>query len=120
GTQAIVLYTYQSESYKFVFEFEKYTMIRTLGASALELSLVATGAIDAFVDVRNSLRTYDFAVGARLVKLLGGNVTFFDKNKEISTNKVILNDFTRGYGILASSDEKLYQRIIKELPFKSN
>lgn len=119
GTQSIILYTYKSENYKLTFEFEKFNMIRTLGASALELSLVATGTLDAFVDVRNSLKTYDFAVGARMVDLLGGHVTFFDKNKIILPNKVILDDFTRGYGILASSDEKLYKRILKEFRFKN-
>lgn len=119
GTQSIILYTYKSENYKLTFEFEKFNMIRTLGASALELSLVATGTLDAFVDVRNSLKTYDFAVGARMVDLLGGHVTFFDKNKIILPNKVILDDFTKGYGILASSDEKLYKRILKEFRFKN-
>lgn len=115
GTPAIVLYTYMSKRYNLAFEFEKYNMIRTLGASALELSLVATGDLDAFVDVRNSLRTYDFAVGARMIDLLGGHITFFNKNQIIPHNRVILNDFTKGYGILASSDGKLYERILKEL-----
>ncbi|OLS20912.1 MAG: Inositol-1-monophosphatase [Candidatus Heimdallarchaeota archaeon LC_3] len=118
GTPAIVLYTYKSEGYKLAFEFEKWTMIRTLGASALELSLVATGALDGFVDIRLSLKTYDFAVGARLINLLGGRVTFFDKNEIIPNNKVILSDFTKGYGILASSDEKLYDLILKEISNK--
>jgi myo-inositol-1(or 4)-monophosphatase len=46
-----------------------------LGANALELSLIAAGSIDGFVDVRKKMRVTDFAGGYLLVKEAGGQVT---------------------------------------------
>ncbi|MDF1556893.1 MAG: bifunctional fructose-bisphosphatase/inositol-phosphate phosphatase [ANME-2 cluster archaeon] len=49
--------------------------IRTLGSAALELCLVASGGLDAFVDTRNRLRIMDVAAGILIVKEAGGIVT---------------------------------------------
>lgn len=49
--------------------------IRTLGSTSLELCLVATGRLDAFVDFRGGLRLVDVAAGSLIVEEAGGLVT---------------------------------------------
>lgn len=49
--------------------------IRVLGSVALELCYVAAGKLDAFVDVRGSLRLTDVAAGKLIVEEAGGKVT---------------------------------------------
>lgn len=49
--------------------------IRILGSVALELCYVASGKMDAFVDVRGSLRITDVAAGMLIVEEAGGVVT---------------------------------------------
>nr|MDO8084765.1 inositol monophosphatase family protein [Candidatus Sigynarchaeum springense] len=46
--------------------------IRVLGSNALEACLVATGALDCFVDVRGNLRLFDIAAAWLIVKEAGG------------------------------------------------
>ncbi len=48
--------------------------IRVLGSNALEACLVATGALDCFVDVRGSLRLFDIAAAWLIVREAGGYV----------------------------------------------
>lgn len=48
---------------------------RHLGASALELAYIGCGRIDAFVDLRGTLRYTDAAAGILICKEAGGNVT---------------------------------------------
>jgi myo-inositol-1(or 4)-monophosphatase len=48
--------------------------IRVLGSNALETCLVATGALDCFVDVRGSLRLFDIAAAWLIVREAGGHV----------------------------------------------
>lgn len=48
--------------------------IRALGAAALEMSLVATGALDGYYQANEYLRVTDFAAGALLVREAGGAV----------------------------------------------
>ena len=48
--------------------------IRALGAAALEMSLVAAGALDAYYQANEYLRVTDFAAGTLLVREAGGAV----------------------------------------------
>ncbi|NMC07878.1 MAG: hypothetical protein GYA24_21895 [Candidatus Lokiarchaeota archaeon] len=48
--------------------------IRVLGSNTLETCLVATGALDCFVDVRGSLRLFDVAAAWLIVREAGGHV----------------------------------------------
>lgn len=48
--------------------------IRSLGAAALEMSLVAAGALDGYYQANEYLRVTDFAAGALLVREAGGAV----------------------------------------------
>ncbi len=49
--------------------------LRSFGSAALELSYVASGRLDAFVDLRNRLRIMDVAAGILIVREAGGIVT---------------------------------------------
>ncbi|MBN1133867.1 MAG: bifunctional fructose-bisphosphatase/inositol-phosphate phosphatase [Methanosarcinaceae archaeon] len=54
---------------------KKVRRIRILGSVALELCYVASGKIDAFIDVRGALRLTDVAAGKFIVEESGGVVT---------------------------------------------
>ena len=49
--------------------------IRTLGSTALEMALVASGGLDAFVDLRGMMRVVDVAAGKLLIEEAGGTVS---------------------------------------------
>jgi myo-inositol-1(or 4)-monophosphatase len=49
--------------------------IRTLGSTALEMALVASGRLDAFVDLRGRMRVVDMAAGKLILEEAGGMVT---------------------------------------------
>ncbi|WP_319508000.1 bifunctional fructose-bisphosphatase/inositol-phosphate phosphatase [uncultured Methanolobus sp.] len=49
--------------------------VRVLGSVALELCYVAAGRIDAFTDVRGTMRTTDVAAGKLIIEEAGGIVT---------------------------------------------
>ena len=49
--------------------------IRTLGSSSLEMALVASGKLDAFVDLRGMMRVVDIAAGKIILEEAGGLVT---------------------------------------------
>ncbi len=54
---------------------QKIRRWRLLGASALELCYVGAGRIDAFIDLRGTLRVTDAAAGMLVCTEAGGNVT---------------------------------------------
>ena len=49
--------------------------VRNLGSVALELCYVAAGMIDAFADVRGTMRMTDVAAGKLIIKEAGGTIT---------------------------------------------
>ena len=49
--------------------------IRTLGSTSLEMALVASGKLDAFVDLRGRMRVVDIAAGKIILEEAGGVVT---------------------------------------------
>ncbi|WP_321508339.1 bifunctional fructose-bisphosphatase/inositol-phosphate phosphatase [uncultured Methanoregula sp.] len=60
---------------------QKIRRWRLLGASALELCYVASGRIDAFIDLRGTLRVTDAAAGMLICAEAGGRVTDLEGNK---------------------------------------
>jgi NAD+ kinase len=67
-------------NYKGNFEFmialcNKVRRIRTFGSIALELCFVASGKLDAFIDIRKSIRITDVAAGKLILEQSGGVVT---------------------------------------------
>jgi myo-inositol-1(or 4)-monophosphatase len=55
--------------------------IRTLGSTSLEMALVASGRLDAFVDLRGMLRIVDVAAGKIILEEAGGLITDAEGNK---------------------------------------
>lgn len=60
--------------------------IRVLGSNTLETCLVATGALDCFVDVRGSLRLFDIAAAWLIVREAGGHVCELRDGEAIDMN----------------------------------
>ncbi len=85
-------------------------ILRFFGSSALELSLVASGHLDAFIDLRGKLRIYDFAPGYLLVKEAGGYVyTSYKDGSRPLVSKV------EGYKIIASSSDWFLNKFLKTI-----
>ncbi len=81
---------------------------RCLGATALDLAYLASGAISVFVAPSPS-RSFDFAGGYLLVRESGGMVTDFEGG---SVERVKL-DLERSTPLLASANRSLHQKAIE-------
>ncbi len=66
--------------------------IRIFGSVALELCHVAAGKLDAFVDVRGSLRLIDVAAGKLIIEEAGGFVSN-EKGTELKLRDSVINRF---------------------------
>jgi len=86
---------------------------RCLGATALDLSYLAYGAISIFSTPSPS-RSFDFAGGWLLVKEAGGIFTDF-KGNPIETIEVSIKKST---SLLVSGNEKLHERALRLLSRK--
>ncbi|UGV41239.1 bifunctional fructose-bisphosphatase/inositol-phosphate phosphatase [Methanococcoides orientis] len=75
NTFCISLYGYRKNVERTVDLCKSVRRIRILGSVALELCYVASGRLDAFVDVRGSLRLVDVAAGKLVIEEAGGKVT---------------------------------------------
>lgn len=80
---------------------------RHFGANALEVCLVAAGLTDAFIDLRNKIRTTDVAAGFLIVKEAGGTVTD-QKNKPINVKL----DPKQTLSFIASANLDIHQKIL--------
>ena len=80
---------------------------RHFGANALEVSHVAAGLTDAFVDLRNKIRTTDVAAGFLIAKEAGAIITDAD-NKPIN----LPLDPTQKLNFVASANNELHKQIL--------
>jgi myo-inositol-1(or 4)-monophosphatase len=80
---------------------------RHFGANALEVCQVAAGLTDAFIDLRNKIRTTDVAAGFLMVKEAGGIVTD-QGNKPINVKL----DPKQKLSFIASGNLELHQKIV--------
>lgn len=78
---SISAYTIRPNTTRIVKIGDKVRRIRTLGSTSLELCYVASGRLDAFVDVRGMLRAVDVAAGMLIVQEAGGAVTDASEKK---------------------------------------
>lgn len=85
--------------------------VRVLGSVALELCYVAAGKIDAFIDVRRTLRLIDIGAGQLIVKEAGGIVT------DGAGNKVFLPDNHIKPVNLVASNGTIHQEILNLITF---
>lgn len=88
---------------------QKIRRWRLLGASALELCYVASGRIDAFIDLRETLRVTDAAAGMLICAEAGGRVTDLD-----GRNIQFPNDVSVGRCLIATNGI-LHHKVIEYL-----
>ncbi|BDH79131.1 inositol monophosphatase [Methanothermobacter tenebrarum] len=84
--------------------------MRILGSVALELSYVANGAYDAFMDLRGNLRVVDIAASKLIVEEAGGIVTT-ERGDPLNG---LLNVKERT-SLIAAGNRQLHQEIMKAL-----
>jgi len=82
--------------------------VRSLGAASLEICHVASGALDAHVDLRGKIRTLDFAAAMLILRESGGVFGLLDADgqKEIPLTKL------KRFSIVAAASERLYSQIV--------
>lgn len=81
-----------------------------LGANALELALLAEGAVDCFVDLREKMRVTDFAAAALVIEEAGGVVAGGDGR--------LMNprlDLSGRWSMLASGNKRLHASLLSVL-----
>jgi myo-inositol-1(or 4)-monophosphatase len=84
--------------------------MRTLGAVAIEISYVADGTYDAFVDMRDNLRVVDVAAAKIIVEESGGIVT----NRHLRALDAKLGVLEKT-SVVASGNQKLHEDIMRIL-----
>jgi myo-inositol-1(or 4)-monophosphatase len=81
--------------------------VRALGAASLEICHVASGLLDAYVDVRGKLRMMDFAAGMLIVREAGG--VFLQPNGEDMPN-IQLTEL-KSFSVVASANRDIFDKI---------
>ncbi|MFX1461421.1 MAG: inositol monophosphatase family protein [Promethearchaeota archaeon] len=92
----------------------KFYRVRILGSSALTLCLVASGRLEAFINLRKSNRLVDVAAGILILNEAGGKIFALD-GKEINTDLSINVKFP-----FIACNAKLELFLKNELIFKYN
>ncbi|MBS7606825.1 hypothetical protein KEJ14_03165 [Candidatus Bathyarchaeota archaeon] len=82
--------------------------LRALGSASLEICHVASGILDAYVDLRNMLRTIDFAAGMLIVREAEG--IFLQPSGEDIPNVPLTE--VRRFSVIASANRKLFDEIV--------
>jgi myo-inositol-1(or 4)-monophosphatase len=88
--------------------YENIKHTRHFGANAPEVCFVAAALTDAFIDVRNKIRTTDVAAGFLIVKEAGGIVTDTD-NQSINVKL----DPKQTLSFVASGNLEIHKKILK-------
>lgn len=86
---------------------ENIKHIRHFGANALEVCYVANGLTEAFIDLREKIRTTDVAAGFLIVREAGGIVTTPD-NKALNVKL----DPKQTLSFVASANMEIHQKIV--------
>lgn len=84
---------------------------RSLGSAALELSMVGSGYVAAFVDLRSRLRNIDVAAAVGIISECGGSVVD-DRGQRL---KVPLDGVKRVGNVIAALDRNLLKVILASL-----
>jgi myo-inositol-1(or 4)-monophosphatase len=85
--------------------------VRSLGSAALEICQVASGRLDAFVDVRSRLRMIDIAAAMLIVKEAGGVIL---QPNGASFSNYPLTELNR-FSVIASANKKIHNRIVSHI-----
>ena len=89
----------------------KVRAIRALGSASLEICHVASGLLEAYIDVRGKLRIMDFAAGMLIVKEAGG--VFLQPNGEELPNIQLTH--IGGFSVVAASNKTIFDEISSTL-----
>jgi len=104
------IYTYGADSIpEALMQFQKENknvLIRVLGSIALEICLVAEGALDAVLDVRDLINGYDIAGASLILKEAGGIIT--DLNGEEFGTEV---GNTEKISLIAALEPEIYKQM---------
>lgn len=90
---------------------EKARRVRGLGSLAIDLCLVASGALDCFVDVRGFARTLDTSAGYLVLKEAGGRITD-DRGRSLDGVSVDLSTTAR---LVAAGNPTLHGEVLELL-----
>jgi len=85
--------------------------VRSLGSAALEISHVASGFLDAYVDIRTKLRTLDFAAGMLILREAGG---LFIQPDGRGFEGVSLTELSR-FSVIAAANEEICGELVSLL-----
>jgi len=88
---------------------QKIRRFRQFGASALEISYVAAGRIDGFVDLRKTLRVTDAAAGVLICEEAGGLVTDLEGHSIVFADEVTIGT------CLIATNRHLHRKVIEYL-----
>jgi len=85
--------------------------IRCLGSAALEICQVASGQLDAYVDVRGKLRTTDIAGAFLILKEAGGIILQPNGEELADVPLTVINRFS----LIAAANKELFQEIASRI-----
>ena len=82
--------------------------VRSLGSASLEICYVASGMLDAHLDMRGMIRTFDFAAAMLILQEAGGvfDLLEVDDKDEIPLTRL------RRFSIIAAANRELHSQII--------
>lgn len=86
---------------------QRVRFLRILGAAALDIAYIASGAVDAFLDLDRGLKTVDYAAAKPLLELAGGVVSDL-RGQPIRLQE----DLTVRVKILAASHKQLHSMLL--------
>jgi len=91
--------------------------VRVLGAIAVELSYLASGALQAVVDIRNYVRPTDIAAGVLIAREAGAIVTD-ERGRSLELGGDLRA--SKKMNVVAASDERLHELILRSLEEDGN
>jgi myo-inositol-1(or 4)-monophosphatase len=103
-------YVYRMDMGKIEVLCKSVRRMRILGAVAIEISYVADGTYDAFVDVRNNLRVVDVVASKLILEESGGVVT--DSDGDVLNGKLNVLEKT---SLVATCNAVIHNKIMKIL-----
>lgn len=109
NTSAMSIYGKHFQQDRIFHLMQKIRRFRQFGASALEISYVAAGRIDGFVDLRSTLRVTDAAAGVLICEEAGGLVTDLQGRPIAFADEVTIGT------CLIATNGHLHQKVIEYL-----
>lgn len=104
-------YAYGKKGSNFYMSEQQNYAFRSLGSAAWELAMVSDVRNDAYVDLRNVLKAHDFAAARILIEEANGHFKFLGMKDD---DPIILGDFKTGFSVLATNNEYLMNKLLKD------